>query len=64
MVNERVARHCDTCSWLQKQYSNLPKNTEDMMLNQTFRNHKLLFHYGEVNKVVVGSKECQNDGGK
>ena len=64
MANERVTRHCDTCSWLQKQYNNLPKNTEDMALDFTLRNHKLLFHYGEVNKVVVGSKECQNDGGK
>ena len=64
MVNERVTRHCDTCSWLDKQYGNLPESTEDIALNLTFRNHRLLFHYGEVNKVILGSDECQRNGGK
>ncbi len=68
MANERVTRHCDTCSWIQKQYDNLPKNTEDIVLNHTLQSHKLLFHYGQVNRVPANdedrSEECQNDGGK
>jgi len=60
MSNNKVTRHCDTCSWIEKQYLNLPKNTEDLSLNLTRRNHTLLFHYGEVNRVPADNAETNS----